>query len=112
MNYTVWTDAHQQAFEAIKHLVMGTDCLTVIDYNDPTKKVFLTTNASDCHTGAILSFGDTWETAHPMAYDSYQLNPAEKNYPVHEKELLAIMKALKKWRGSLLGVPFKIYTDH
>ena len=110
--FPVWTDAHQRAFEAIKRLVTGTDCLTVIDYNDPTKKIFLTTDASDRRTGAILSFGDTWETARPVAYDSYQLNPAEKNYPVHEKELLAIVKALKKWRGSLLGVPFKIYTDH
>lgn len=47
-----------------------------------------------------------------MAYDSYQLNDAKKNYPVHEKELLAIIKALKKCRMSLLGSHFKILTDH
>ena len=107
-----WMDKHQRAFQAIKLLVTGMDCLTVIDYNDPTKKVFLTMDASDRRTSAILSFGETWETACPMAYDSYQLNPAEKNYPVHEKELLAIVKAMKKWRSSLLGIPFEIYTDH
>ena len=68
----------------------GTECLTVIDYEDTTKKIFVTTDASDRRTGAVLSFGETWETARPVAYDSYQLNDAEKNYPVHEKELLAI----------------------
>ena len=48
----------------------------------------------------------------PVAYDSYQLNDAEKNYPTHEKELLTIVKALKKWRSHLLGAHFEIYTNH
>jgi hypothetical protein len=87
-------------------------CLTVIDYEDMTKKIFVTTDASERRTGAVLSFGETWETARPVAYDSYQLNSAEKNYPVHEKELLAIVKALKKWCTSLLGTRFQIFTDH
>jgi len=37
---------------------------------------------------------------------------AELNYSVHEKELLAIIRALKKWRTDLLGSPFYVYTDH
>jgi hypothetical protein len=41
-----------------------------------------------------------------------QLKAAEKNYPIHEKELLAIIRALKKWRADLLGLPIYIYTDH
>jgi len=41
-----------------------------------------------------------------------QLKGAEKNYPVHEKELLAIIRALKKWRSDLLGTHFYVYTDH
>jgi hypothetical protein len=41
-----------------------------------------------------------------------QLKGAEKNYPVHEKELLAIVRALKKWRSDLLGIPIIVYTDH
>ena len=110
--FPIWTSEHQKAFDAIKALVTGTECLTVIDYEDTTKKIFVTTDASDRRTGAVLSFGETWETARPVAYDSYQLNNAEKNYPVHEKELLAIVKALKKWRTSLLGTKFEIYTDH
>ena len=41
-----------------------------------------------------------------------QLKGAEKNYPVHEKELLAIVHFLKKWRADLLGIPIIVYTDH
>ena len=110
--FPIWEPEHQRAFDAIKALVTGTECLTVIDYEDKTKRVFVTTDASERRTGAVLSFGETWETARPVAYDSYQLNSAEKNYPVHEKELLAIIKALKKWRTSLLGIHFQIFTDH
>jgi RNase H-like domain found in reverse transcriptase len=42
----------------------------------------------------------------------YQLIDAEKNYPVHKKEFLAIIKSLKKWRSHLLSAKFKVYTDH
>jgi hypothetical protein len=110
--FPIWTSEHQKAFEAIKQLVTGVECLTVINYDDTTKKIFVTTDASDRRTGAVLSFGETWENARPVAYDSYQLNDAERNYPVHEKELLAIIKALKKWRTSLLGTHFEVFTDH
>ena len=41
-----------------------------------------------------------------------QLKGAEKNYLVHEKELLAIICTLKKWRLDLLGIPIVVYTDH
>lgn len=37
---------------------------------------------------------------------------AQLNYPVHEKELLAIVHMPKKWHVELLGTPFTIYTDH
>jgi hypothetical protein len=107
-----WTVEHQTAFDHIKRLVLGADCLTVIDYEDKASNIYVTTDASDRRTGAVLSFGETWETSRPVAYDSYQLNDAEKNYPVHEKELLAIVKALKKWRSHLLGARFEVFTDH
>jgi len=41
-----------------------------------------------------------------------QLKGAKKNYPVHEKELLAIMCTLKKWHSDLLSSPIFVYTDH
>jgi hypothetical protein len=47
-----------------------------------------------------------------VAYDSRSFKGAELNYPVHEKELLAIVRALKKFRTDLLGHKFQVYTDH
>jgi RNase H-like domain found in reverse transcriptase len=94
-------------------LVISAECLTTIDHECPGEnKIFVTCDASDWHIGATLSFSQTWETARPVTFDSMQLKPAEKNYPIHEKELLAIICALKKWCSDLLGTHFYVYTDH
>ncbi|PSR71874.1 hypothetical protein PHLCEN_2v12251, partial [Hermanssonia centrifuga] len=108
-----WTPAHFQAFEAVKLLVTSRECLTVIDHNNlGNNKIFVSCDASDFCTGAVLSYGETPETARPVAFESQQLSGAELNYPVHEKELLAIVRAMRKWRVDLLGVPFVVYSDH
>jgi hypothetical protein len=112
-NFPTWSSAHQFAFEAIKSLVVSHECLTVIDHTTPgDNKIFVTCDASDLRTGAVLSWGRDWATARPVTFDSMQLNNAQKNYPVHEKEMLAIVRALKKWRSDLLGSQFIVYTDH
>jgi len=108
-----WTAEHNAVFNNIKGLVVGAECLMTIDHLSPgDNKIFVTCGASDWRTGATLSFGPTWETARLVAFDSMQLKDAEKNYPVHEKELLAIIRALKKWCSDLLGMPIFVYTDH
>jgi len=112
-DFPPWTQEHQNAFDAIKHLVVSRDCLTVIDPSLlPEYKIFITTDASDVASGAVLSFGKTWETACPVAYELCSFKGAELNYPVHKKEMLAVVRALKKWKYDLLGVPFFMYTDH
>ncbi|KAJ3566511.1 hypothetical protein NP233_g6963 [Leucocoprinus birnbaumii] len=112
-NFPEWTHAHQAAFQGIKELVLSTDCLTVIDHDlMPEYRVFVTTDASDTRSGAMLSFGKTWETSRPVAFESRPFKGAELNYPVHEKELFAIVRALTKWRNELLGLPFTVLTDH
>ena len=63
----------------------------------PDYKIFVTTDVSDKRLGGVLSFGATWETARPVAFDSMTIKGVELNYPVHEKELLAVIRALKKW---------------
>ena len=108
-----WLPHHQIAFEAIKKLVTSLDCLTTIDPSlMPDHKIFMTTDASDTGSGAILAFGPTYETAHPVAYGSWSFKGLELNYPVHEKELFPIICALGKWWTDLLGYRFKIWTDH
>jgi hypothetical protein len=76
------------------------------------KKKFVTCDVSDLCSGAVLSWGETWESARPVAFDSTPLHGTELNYPVHEKELLAILRALKKWRSDLLGSHIHVYMDH
>ena len=49
-----------------------------------------------------------------MAFLSKAMSPAECNYEVYDKELLAIMEALEDWQQYLVGSaePFEILTDH
>jgi hypothetical protein len=113
LKFPAWTESHAQAFQSIKDLVVSPQCLTTIDHDNPgDNHIFVTCDASDYATGAVLSWGPTWKTARPVAFDSAQLRGAELNYPVHEKELLAIIRALKKWRLDLLGIHVNVFTDH
>ncbi|MBW0591764.1 hypothetical protein O181_131479 [Austropuccinia psidii MF-1] len=63
--------------------------------------------------GAILS-QVSHSGKHPIAFKSRKRIPEELNYEIHDKELLAIVWALKRWRASLLSLcsPFEVLTDH
>ncbi|GJP85494.1 hypothetical protein CLOP_g15587 [Closterium sp. NIES-67] len=68
----------------------------------PHRPFELITDASDLAVGVVL-LQDFGEGLQPIAYESRKLNPAERNYPVHEKELLAIVHAFKVWHCYLTG---------
>jgi RNase H-like domain found in reverse transcriptase len=78
----------------------------------PEYKIYITTDASNTCSGAILSFGTSWKSAQPIAFDSSTFKDAELNYPIHKKELLAIIRTLKKWWSDLIGSLFFVFTDH
>jgi len=81
-DFPKWSQVQQDAFDVIKQLVISRECLTVIDPDlMPEYKIFVTTDASDIASGAVLSFGKSWESAHPVAYDSCSFKGAELNYP-------------------------------
>jgi len=70
------------------------------------------TDASMNGFGAILLQKDEVDNAwHPIYYSSHKTTSAEQKYPSYELEVLAIVKALKKFRIYLLGIPFTIVTD-
>ena len=50
----------------------------------------------------------------PIAYHSQSLTEAERNYEIHDREMLAIMEALEDWRQYLLGASHRVevWTDH
>jgi len=72
-------------------------------------------DSSDFATGAVLSqqlmADEKW---HPVAFYSKSLSSVEQNYEIHDKEMLAIIRALEEWRHFLERAthPVEIWTDH
>jgi hypothetical protein len=48
----------------------------------------------------------------PIAFQSRQMTPTEQRYSVQEREMLAIVYTLQKWRGYIKGSPILVHTDH
>jgi len=68
----------------------------ILQHFDPEKPVTIETDASDYTIGAICSQPDKKGILHPVAYYSRKLKDPERNYDIHDKELLAIVDALRK----------------
>lgn len=105
-----WNERAEESFKAIKEAFAKGGLLA---HYDPTKPIIVETDASDFAIGAVLSqlHGDKLR---PVAFFSRKLNPAEMNYEIHDKELLAIVSAFKVWRQYCEGASHKIkvVTDH
>ena len=54
-----------------------------------------------------MSLSDEWLLQQPVAFLSKSLNEVERNYKIHDKEMLAIIRGLEVWRHLLKGVQFK-----
>ncbi|KAG3069003.1 hypothetical protein PC121_g9980 [Phytophthora cactorum] len=105
-----WTAECQQAFDAVKQGLTEALIIAVADQDRPFHVVC---DASDIAIGCALMQHDHEGRDRVVYYRSRQLKPAERNYPVHDKELLAMKYALAKFRVYLFGSgPFVVYTDH
>ena len=71
---------------------------------DIDKKMRMEMNASDYAMGRVLSMECEDELWRPVAFLSKSLNETERNYEIHDKEILAIIRALEAWRHLLEGV--------
>lgn len=103
-----WGPRQEEAFLQSK-AVLTSSCL--LHHPDFSKKFCVETDASAEGLGAVLSQeyeGDF----RPVAFASRSLSTAEKNYSVIEKEALALIFAVKKFRAYLFGSHFNIITDH
>jgi len=103
-----WTDTHQQSFDSLKQSISSAPVLIIPDESLP---YVVNTDASGFAVGATLS-QDQGKGLQPIAFLSHKMNQHEKNYPVHEQELLAVVVALKEWRHYLHGKKFHVITDH
>lgn len=102
------TSDQMRCFEKLKNILSSSDILIYPDYK---KSFILTTDASDYAIGAVLSQGEIGKDK-PIHFSSRALSKTEESYSVPEKEMLAIIWALKTFRNYLYGAKFKILTDH
>ena len=93
--------------------IMFTQAPILMMFN-PKLQSMLETDASDGAIAAVLKQLCPDGRVRPVAYYSRKLTAPELNYDIHDKELLAIVEALKTWRVYLEGpkFPVKIYSDH
>ncbi|KAI2661123.1 Transposon Tf2-9 polyprotein [Labeo rohita] len=108
----LWTPEAAEAFHSLKSAFTQAPLLT---HPDPDLPFVVEVDASTTGVGAVLSqYHGTPKLLHPCAYFSRKLSPAERNYDVGNRELLAIKLALEEWRHWLEGAihPFQVITDH
>ncbi|CAI7731485.1 unnamed protein product, partial [Closterium sp. NIES-54] len=103
-----WGEKEHAAFSTLKTVLCSLPVLRIADPHRPFKVV---TDASDIAIGAVLlqDFGNGLQ---PIAYESRKMHPPEKNYPIHDREMFAIVHAFKVWRCYLTGADVTVRTDH
>jgi len=102
-----WEEKQQKAFEELKERFTTEPVLVIPDLD---KEMRVEADVSDFVMGGVLSMKCEDEKWRPVAYISKSLNEAERNYEIHDKEMLAIIRCLEVWRHFLEGAKdwFKI----
>ncbi|KAL0161239.1 hypothetical protein M9458_044964, partial [Cirrhinus mrigala] len=107
-----WSNAAEAAFTKLKSRFVSAPILMA---PDPTRQFVVEVDASEVGVGAVLSQRlASDDRMHPCAFFSRRLSPAESNYDIGNRELLAVKLVLEEWCHWLegLGVPFIVWTDH
>ena len=83
----------------------------MLSFPSPDAETSISTDASSIGTGGVLQqhIDGAWK---PIAFFSKKLSNAEKNYSTFDRELLAIYKAIKRFRYFIEGRSFHVYSDH
>jgi hypothetical protein len=106
-----WNPEKEKAFVSLKERFTTAP---VLSHYNPKRQCIVETDASDFALGAVLSQKGPDEILYPIAYHSRKFSPAEINYEIDDKELLAVVDSFKIWRkyleGALLTV--LVYSDH
>jgi hypothetical protein len=107
----IWNDSCQEAFERIKNCIAQD--VTLI-HPEPKERFFIFSDASDYALGSVLTQKDLEGHFRPIEFLSRKLLPAEINYSVFDKELLAVIESLKTWRHFLIHSPHvvEVFSDH
>ncbi len=96
-----WSNAAEAAFTKLRGRFVSAPILRA---PDPTRQFVVEVDASEVGVGAVLSQRATSDDkVHPCAFFSHRLSPAERNYDIGNRELLAVKLALEEWRHWLEG---------
>jgi hypothetical protein len=105
-------DTHcKSAFNTLK---LAFTTAPILSHWTPDTLQIIKTDASDYAIAAIHSIRTPDGELHPVTFHLQTLGPAERNYDMHDKELLAIFKAFKVWHHHLEGsaTPVEVFMDH
>ena len=104
----VWEKECQESFEELKSHLITAPIVRAPNWQLPFEVMC---DASDLAIGAVLGQREDGKP-HVVYYESKTLNKAQRNYTTTEKELLAVVYALDKFRANLVGSDIVIFTDH
>ena len=99
-----WSETAQPAFDEVKIVMTRTPVLGLPDFTQPFT---IETNACNDGIGAVLM-----QQGQPIAYLSKALGEKHKSLSIYEKEFLALIMAVEKWRPYLQRQEFTILTDY
>jgi len=99
-----WTERQERAFKELKKRFTKEPVLAAPDID---KQMRMEVDASDYATGEVLSMECEDRLWRPVAFLSKSLNETERNYKIHDKDMLAIIRGLEVWRHLLEGAQFK-----
>ena len=106
-----WREEHTEAMDQLTYVVATNPVLRQPNYDKP---FFLEVDASQYVTGAILSQKDERGKMRAVGSILQSFTPAERNYDIHDRELLTIIHGLRAWCHLLLSSPHvvTIFMDH
>jgi hypothetical protein len=107
----VWGKEQEEAMDQLAYAISINPILRRPNYEKP---FYLEVDVSQYATGAVLSQKDDRGRMQIVGSVSHSFSPAERNYNIHDRELLAIIHGLRAWRHLFLSSPhvITIYTDH
>ena len=105
-----WTPQAEEAFQKLKRIFLTEPALVQFDFDRPTR---VETDSSGWCVGGTLLQANSDGLFVPSAFFSKKLSPAESNYEIYDKEMLAIIRCLEEWDSELQGVGrFEVLSDH